>query len=143
DVTTDPALVGRPTLFARRGSAKSIEGGVDSLRVTGMLDHVGARPREVFTASVSGVTLPSLPLAVLPYRAEPGRGTTEMRLALDGDRVAAHWSLGARTLAWREDSSRARALNAMESLVARVLTGIGVLEIEAELNGPVRSPKLS
>ena len=31
----------------------------------------------------------------------------------------------------------------MESLVARLLTGIGVLEIDAELNGPVRSPKLS
>ena len=142
DVTTEPALVGRPTMFALRRSAKG-EGRVDSLRVTGMLDHVSAHPRDVITASVSGVRLPSLPLPVLPYKAEPGRGTTEMRFALEGDRVAAHWSLASGTLTWREDSSRVRALNAMESLVARLLTGIGVLEIDAELNGPVRSPKLS
>src|SRR5690349_22026177 len=41
NVTTEPALVGAPTLFAIRRNATGT--GVDSLRITGSLDHARAQ----------------------------------------------------------------------------------------------------
>src|SRR5262249_7161673 len=41
------------------------------------------------------------------------------------------------------DSARTKTLNTMESLVARVITGVGQLELNAGLNGPITAPKLS
>src|SRR6185503_8702228 len=141
DATTEPALVGRPTRFALRRTASA--GSIDSLHVTGLLDHTGARPRDVVVVQAGGVKLPALPLPVLPYRADPGRGTSELRFSLDGDVLSGRWSLSSGNLSWLSDSARARPLNTIESLVARVLTGVRQLELAASVSGPVRSPALS
>jgi len=121
NATTEPALVGAPTLFAVRRAAAGT--GIDSLRATGSLDHVKARPRDVLTVQAGGVALPPFPIPGLPYRGDPGRGASELRLTLDGDQLAARWTLSTRKLAWIADSA-AKKLNAIESLVARVLTGV-------------------
>lgn len=141
DATTEPALVGRPTRFALRRTVTA--GAIDSLHVTGVLDHTGARPRDVVVVQAGGVKLPALPLPVLPYRADPGRGMSEMRFSLDGDALSGRWSLSSANLSWLSDSARARPLNTIESLVARVLTGVRQLELAASMSGSVRSPSLS
>ena len=141
DATTEPAVVGRPTRFALRRVASA--SAVDSLRLTGMLDHTGARPRDVISFQAAGVRLPVLSLPVLPYRADPGRGMTEMQLTLDGDQITGRWAVQSGSLLWSPDSARARPLNTLESLVARVLTGVPQLELEARLSGAVRSPSLA
>ena len=142
DLTTEPAIVGRPTLFAVRRNAVGSD--VEQVRINGLLDHRGARPRDVVNASAVGVKVPGFPLPVLPYRAEPGRGTSELRLVLDGDRVSARWTLASGNVAWpATDSARVRRLNYLESLVARVITGVTSLDLEARLEGPVKSPALS
>src|SRR5947207_14072682 len=66
DLTTDPAILGRPALFAVRRVAKGSD--VDSLRVVGSLDHTTARPREIVNASAAGVKLLTIAVPALPYR---------------------------------------------------------------------------
>jgi uncharacterized protein (TIGR03545 family) len=141
DATTEPAIIGRPTRFAMRREASG--SGVEALRATGLLDHTGGRPRDVVSARATGVRLPAFPLPALPLRAQPGRGTSELRLTLDGDQVSAHWTLRSDELAWVTDSARARRLNPIESLVARVITGVRGFELTAELSGPIVAPRLA
>jgi len=139
DATTEPAVVGRPTVFALRRTATG--SAVDSLRVAGTLDHASARPRDILTVQAGGVELPDFPIPGLPYRARPGRGASTVRLTVDGDQMDAHWSLASGKLAWVADSA-ARKLNTIESLVAKVLTGVPSLEMNAQVIGPLKAPKL-
>jgi len=142
DVTTDPAVVGRPTLFALRRTAQGAGSDVDSVRVTGSMDHIGARPREVVNAHAGGVRLPALAVPALPYQMEPGRGSSELRFVLDGEQISGRWSVRSTNLAWTVDSARARSLNTIESLVARVLTGINQLELTADVSGTLKAPRM-
>jgi hypothetical protein len=106
------------------------------------MDHRG-RPRDVVSATASGVKIPGFALPLLPYRAEPGRGTSELRMVLEGQQVQAHWAVRSGEVSWPvTDSARARSLNYMETLLARVITGVGELSLEAELEGPVSKPEL-
>jgi uncharacterized protein (TIGR03545 family) len=141
DATTEPAIVRRPTLFALRRRASGSD--IESLLVTGNLDHVRDRPRDAITAQASGVRLPTFQLPVLPLRADAGRGTSELRVVLDGDQVSARWVVRSGDVTWSTDSSRARTLNVLESLVSRVITGLDDLDVTAELSGPVSAPTLS
>ncbi|HEY8174359.1 MAG TPA: TIGR03545 family protein [Gemmatimonadaceae bacterium] len=141
DVTTDPAIVGRPTLFAIRRAAKGSD--LDSLRVVGSLDHTGARPREIVNAQAAGVKLPTVSLPALPYSMDPGRGTSEMRFVFDGDQLSGKWVVRSANVTWKQDSSRVRKLNALESLVARVLTGVNQLDMTADISGTLKAPRLA
>jgi hypothetical protein len=141
DATTEPALIGRPARFAlRRDAAGS---GVESVRASGLLDHAGAAPRDVVTVQGAGVRLPTFALPVLPLRAELGRGTSELQLTLDGDQVSARWTLRATQAEWIADSSRTRLLNPVETLVARVISGVRAFDLTAELKGSMRSPNFA
>jgi len=141
DATTEPALVGKPMLFAIRRVASG--SGVDSLRITGALDHAKSRPRDVLTVDAQGVDLPTLPIPGLPYRADPGRGSSTLRLTIDGDQLDARWGLASGKLGWIADTTATRRLNAIESLVARVLTGVPTLTMQARVTGPLQAPKLA
>ena len=140
DVTSDPAIVGRPTLFALRRSSTGTD--IDSLLITGSMDHVSPRQREVVSAQAAGVKLPAFAVPSLPYSMDPGRGTSELRFTLVGDTLVGRWAVRTKQLTWKPDSARARRLNSMETLVARVLTGIQELELTADIGGTLREPKL-
>jgi uncharacterized protein (TIGR03545 family) len=140
DVTTDPAIVGKPTLFAIRRAARGSD--VDSLRAVGSLDHTTARLREVVNAQAAGVKLPVVAIPSLPYTMDPGRGTSEMRFQLDQGQLSGRWVVRSAHLAWQMDSSRTRRLNTLESLVARVLTGITQLDLTADVSGTLEAPRL-
>ena len=141
DVTTDPAILGRPALFAIRRVAKGSD--VDSLRVVGSLDHTTARPREIVNASAAGVRLPAVALPMLPYRMDPGRGTSEMRFVFDGDQLSGRWVVRSANLSWKQDSSRTQKLNTLETLIARVLTGVNQLDMTADISGTLKAPRLA
>ena len=141
DVTSDPAILGRPTLFVVRRVNRGRAG--DSLRVSGSLDHTRATPRDVVNAAMGGVTLPKFNIPMLPYTMDPGNGAAEMRFVLEGERLSGTWSVRSNAVTWRPDSARARPLNAMESLVARALTGITTLEMTADLGGTLKAPTLA
>jgi uncharacterized protein (TIGR03545 family) len=141
DATTEPALVGKPTLFAIRRVASG--SGLDSLRITGALDHTKARPRDVLTVDAGGVQLPTLPIPGLPYRADPGRGSSTLRLTIDGDQLDARWGLASGEVGWIADTAATKRLNTIESLVARVLTGVPTLTMQAQVTGSLQAPKLA
>lgn len=141
DVTTDPAIVGRPTLFAMRRAARGSD--VDSMRVTGSLDHTGARPREIVNANAAGVKLPTLAVPSLPYSMDPGRGTSALHFVLDGEQLSGRWIVRSTNLSWTTDASRARKLNTIEALVGRVLTGVNQLDLTAVVSGTLKAPRLA
>jgi ElaB/YqjD/DUF883 family membrane-anchored ribosome-binding protein len=73
----------------------------------------------------------------------PGRGASELRFVVDGNQVSGRWSVRSTQLSWQRDSTRARPLNTIESLVTRVLTGIDDLEMVAEISGTLDAPRLA
>jgi uncharacterized protein (TIGR03545 family) len=141
DLTTEPAIVGRPALFALRRASSG--GAVDSLRVTGSMDHLRQQPREVVSVHAAGVGLPRLAVPSLPLAMDPGRGASELRFVVDGNQVTGRWSVRSSNLSWVRDSARARPLNTIESLVARVLMGIDELELVADISGTLDAPRLA
>jgi uncharacterized protein (TIGR03545 family) len=141
DLTTEPAIVGRPTVFALRRASRG--GAVDSLRVTGSMDHVREQPREVVNVHAAGVALPRFSVPSLPLALDPGRGASELRFVVDGNRLTGRWSVRSANVSWLRDSTSRRALNTIESLVTRVLTGIDDLEMVAEISGTLDAPRLA
>jgi uncharacterized protein (TIGR03545 family) len=141
DVTSDPAVVGRPMLFALRRTASG--DAADSVRVTGMMDHTGARPREVMNARGTGVKLPALSVPSLPYTMDPGRGATELRFTLDGEQLSGKWVVQSTNLTWKADLARGGKLNTIETLVTRVLTGVRRLDLTADIGGTIKAPRMA
>lgn len=139
DLTTDPAITGKPMLFVARRNAKA---GADSARITGSLDHTKALSRDVVSAYVSGVKLPSMVVPMLPFNLDPGVGVAETRFVLEGDRVNGSWTVRSSNLTWRPDSARKKTLNAMESIVAQAMTGIKDLQLTTQISGPIAAPRL-
>jgi uncharacterized protein (TIGR03545 family) len=140
DVTSDPAIIGRPTLFVARRVNRGRVG--DSVRVSGSLDHTRDTPRDIVNVVMGNVTLPTFTMPMLPYSIDAGAGTSSMRFVLEGERLSGTWTVKSQTIAWRPDSARARPLNTMESLVARALTGINTLEVTADIGGTLKAPTL-
>lgn len=147
DVTTDPAIVGRPTLFALRRTGGG--GGLDSLRASGSIDHTGAGRagsgdvRETVNVSAAGVRLPAFAVPGLPYTMDPGRGSSAMRIALDGDQISGRWEVRSANVMWKGDSTGATRLSPIASLVASVLTGVSRLELTADVGGTLGGPRLA
>jgi uncharacterized protein (TIGR03545 family) len=141
DLTTAPALVGRPMRFsARRDATGSTLG---ALQVGGVIDHLGGRLRDSVSALGNDITLPSFTLPGLPLRVEPGKGTSRLDFVRNGNRVAARLTMRSSDVRWLPDSSSARSLNRLEELVTRVITGLRDLEVTANLTGEVRSPSIA
>jgi uncharacterized protein (TIGR03545 family) len=141
DLTSDPAILGKPTVFGLRRTASG--GAVDSLRVRGALDHLRATPKETFSAAAAGLALPRLQVPSLPLAMDPGRGASELHFAMDGNQISGRWSVRSANLTWVRDSAAGRPLNTVESLVTRVLTGIPELELTAEISGTVAAPRMT
>jgi uncharacterized protein (TIGR03545 family) len=140
DITSQPAIVGRPTRFAaRRRGAGTVLG---SLQVNGLLDHLGAVPRDSVSATAEGVRLPSFDLPGLPLRAELGSGAATLRFARQGGELRARWAVRASQVRW-EDRSGGAAVTPLEKLVTRTVAGIQAVDVVADLEGPIGAPRLS
>ena len=141
DVTSDPALLGKPMIFTLTRNARAA--GLESLLVVGTLDHTKAVPTENFVLRAGGVSLPNFTLPGVPLRLDLGKGASTLRFNVVGDSVIGRWTVGAPNPAWSPDSARKRALNTLESLVTRVLTGIDNVDVTADIRGTTASPTLA
>jgi uncharacterized protein (TIGR03545 family) len=141
DLTTAPALLGRPTSFEL--SRRAEDTSVPELNLSGTLDHSGATPHDVIRVAASGFRLPEFALPGIPLTLDLNRGSSDLRFEMRGEEIAARLSIRAIAPRWVRDSSRARALNEIEALVVRVLERVGSLEVEAELTGSLTAPRLS
>jgi uncharacterized protein (TIGR03545 family) len=132
-LTNDPAIYGRPTVFT--AAAPSLHAGA-------LIDHVRATPRDTAGAVVGGVRLPTLALGALPLRLEAGRGTVTLGFALTGDTLRGRWGVHSDALRWVRDSA-AGAGSQVQQLVERAITGIGSLDVSAELRGTIAHPTIA
>lgn len=138
DITSEPALLGKPTLFAARRSAQGT--GVASLRLYGVSDHRSRVPRDSMVAIADGVKLPKFPLPGLPLTLDLRTGQSGLTFLMAGDRVRGRWELNARQLSWIQDSSR--ATNKIQEFVSRALVGIPTFTLAADLDGTVAQPRI-
>ncbi len=130
-LTSAPAIYGRPTTFNAAGP---------SLTIAALMDHVSGR-RDTAAALIGGIALPALPIPALPLRLVPGQGDVALSFALVEDQVRGTWRVRAPAASWARDSA-APAGSYVQQLVERVLTGIGEIELQAELSGTLRQPRL-
>jgi uncharacterized protein (TIGR03545 family) len=139
-VTSEPALYGRPTLVTARRTARGTAlGGV---AVDAVIDHVRPGIRDSVSARLTDLRLPAFDLPRLPFRLDPGRGNSSLVFALTGDRVRARWSVASDRVSWSADTA-GRRQDDLERLVWRVVSGLSALRVNAELDGPLRRPRLS
>jgi hypothetical protein len=141
DLTTAPALLGRPTTF--RLTRAAAQSDAPLLEVSGTLDHARATPHDIISVRADGIRLPRFDLPGIPLTLVAGGAASRLRFELQGDSITALWSVRAGAPQWLPDSARTRPLNALESIVVDVLERIRVLDVEAELAGTLRSPRLA
>ena len=139
-VTSAPALYGKPMIVtARRNAPGSAIAGLD---VGAVVDHRTANVRDSVSARLRGVKLPSFDIPGLPFRLQPGIGAANLTFALRGDRLLGRWSIGSNEVAWALDSAGGRRSD-LEQIVWRVVSGLKQLDVNAQVSGTVRAPKLS
>jgi uncharacterized protein (TIGR03545 family) len=138
-ITTEPAIHRSPatvTAGGRIGGAHPM-----SVAVGALIDHRTSATLDSAQVHLQGVPLPGFALPGLPFRLDPGTGSSNLLFTMRGDQVAARWSLRTGNAAWAMDSARAASLGTLESLIWRVLSGLTRLEVTAELTGTLRAPR--
>jgi uncharacterized protein (TIGR03545 family) len=139
-VTSEPALYGKPMLVsAKRDAPGSVIAGLD---VGAMVDHRTGSVRDSVSARLRGVQLPSFDIPGLPFRIAPGTGAASLNFALRGDRLLGRWSIASDQVAWALDSAGGQRSD-LEQLVWRVVSGLKQLDVNAQVSGTVKAPKLS
>jgi uncharacterized protein (TIGR03545 family) len=139
-VTSEPALYGKPMIVsAKRDAPGSVIAGLD---VGAVVDHRSASVRDSVSARLRGVQLPSFDIPGLPFRIAPGTGAASLNFALRGDRLRGHWSIGSKQVAWALDSARGPGSD-LQQLVWRVVSGLKQLDVNAQVTGTIKAPKLS
>ncbi len=136
-LTSQPAIYGKPTTIAALGAA-----GASAMRVNVLLDHLGDRPRDTVGATLQNIRLPGFDLPGLPFRVEPGLGSSGLSFALDGDRLEGRWTVRSESVKWIPAAGAAPD-NKTAQLVGQVLTGLNRLELRAALGGTISQPRLS
>ena len=141
-LTSTPTLYGRPTVI--KASRRAEGSAVAEIDVDATIDHVTARTRDVATARLRGVKLPSFDIPGIPFRVVPGTGASSLEFSMvgAGAELKGRWAIQSQQVSWAVDTA-GRSMNEIERLVWRVVSGLKDLEIVAELGGSVGSPKLS
>lgn len=140
DATTDPAIVGRPTLaLLERASGN---GGI-TLRAAAVVDRLAKVPRDSVAVSVGGLPIPGFALPSTPFRLEPGASRSLLSLTRRGDAIAGKWELRSNAVRWVADSARIRAANPVQQLAYRVIGGLNDIEVSASVSGTVTNPRVT
>jgi uncharacterized protein (TIGR03545 family) len=140
-ITSQPALYGRPAMVSSSGRI----GGSHPMNLLAgaVIDHTRLPTRDSARARLDGVPLPNFSLPGLPFRVEPGAGSSDLAFSLRGNQVAARWALRTENAIWQVDSTGASKLGTLEGLIWRVLSGLRQLDVTAELKGSLRAPQFS
>lgn len=144
-LTSQPAVFGAPTTF-RVTRTEGQEGPTD-IRIDGFFDHRRAPVRDTLGARLVGITLPNFPLGGLGGQVVLGTGLSQLALERTGDDLQGRWLWRAPAVTWQCDSSLARPTDARAALVEdalwRALARIDSVEIDAEIRGTLRAPRLA
>jgi len=150
DLTTAPALVGRP-LRIQMGREGGVQG-PSGLSLRAVLDHTGDVVRDSAALGVSGVELPSVSIGTLGAAVDLGAGDASFDMRRVGERLDAHMHWASRSVSWSrtgaaaDTAAGAPALGSPEwarDLVWRTLSGIGQVQLDMKLSGSLASPSVS
>jgi uncharacterized protein (TIGR03545 family) len=139
-LTSTPALYGRPAVITAGRQATG--SAVASIDIAAVINHVSTPTRDSVRARLAGVQLPAFDLPGIPFRVEPGTGTSELTFNLRGSDLLARWAVRSNQVKWLADTA-GRSANDLERVVWRVISGLKELDLRAELRGTMTSPKLS
>jgi uncharacterized protein (TIGR03545 family) len=139
-LTSEPARYGKPMLMAAKRDAPG--SAIAGLDVGAVVDHRTAGVRDSLSAKLRGVKLPSFDIPGLPFRIAPGTGAANLNFALRGDRLLGRWSIASDQVAWALDSAGGPRSD-LEQLVWRVVSGLKQLDVNAQVSGTIKAPKLS
>jgi uncharacterized protein (TIGR03545 family) len=141
-LTSTPTLHGRPAVI--QASRRAAGSAIAEIDVNATIDHVTARTRDVATARLRGIKLPSFDIPGIPFRVVPGTGASSLDFSMigGGAELKGRWAIQSQQVSWAVDTA-GRSMNEIERLVWRIVSGMKDLEVVAELGGSVRSPKLS
>ena len=131
-LTSDPALYGRPMLFAATGP---------QLVVGAMVNHLRDIPVDTGGATLGGITLPAFEVPGVPLRLDPGAATTELGFKLSGDTIHARFAIRSSNVTWTRDSALANTT--IGGLIWHTVSGIANLDVEARLSGALHHPDLA
>jgi uncharacterized protein (TIGR03545 family) len=141
-LTSTPALYGRPAVIT--ASRRAAGSAIASIDVGAVINHITARTHDSANARLQGIKLPSFELPGLPFRVNPGNGSSSLTFTMKnaGAELFGRWAIGSNKVSWLADTA-GRQLNDIERLVFRAVSGLNDLQVVAELRGSVASPKLS
>ncbi|MEP6687172.1 MAG: TIGR03545 family protein [Gemmatimonadales bacterium] len=139
-VTSEPALYGKPMIVAARRDAPG--SAIAGLDVGAVVDHRSASVRDSVSARLRGVQLPSFDIPGLPFRIVPGTGAASLNFALRGDQLLGRWSIGSKQVGWALDSASGPGSD-LQQQVWRVVSGLKQLQVNAQVTGTIKAPKLS
>ncbi len=141
-LTSTPSLYGSPTVIS--ASRRAGESGLGAIDVNAVINHVTSRTVDSATARLRGVKLPAFQIPGVPFRVEPGTGSSNLDFTMRGGgaQLLGRWAIASQQVRWATDTA-GRSLNDIERVVWRVVSGLSNLEVVAELSGTVASPKLS
>jgi uncharacterized protein (TIGR03545 family) len=141
-LTSTPALYGRPAVIsARRRAAGS---GLAAIDVDAVINHLTPRTHDSADARLAGIKLPGFDLPGVPFRVEPGLGSSNLTFSMKnaGAELFGRWAIRSDQVQWAVDTA-GRTLNQLEQLVFRVVSGLANLQVVAEVRGSVAAPELS
>jgi uncharacterized protein (TIGR03545 family) len=141
-LTSTPALYGRPAVIT--ASRRAPGSALASVDVGAIINHITARTHDSATARLDGIKLPSFELPGIPFRVDPGLGSTNLSFSMRnaGAELFGRWAIGSKKVSWLADTT-GRSLNQIERLVYQTVSGLTDLEVVAELKGSIAKPQLS
>lgn len=144
-LTTQPAVYGAPTTFTV--SRSEGQTGPRDIRIDGFFDHRAAPVRDTLAARLAGIDLPEFPLGGLGGAVVLGTGDSQLALERVDGELRGRWLWRAPNVTWRRDSTRARPADAraaqVEDVLWRAMARIDSVEIDAEIRGTMRAPRLA
>lgn len=151
-ITTEPAVYGRPLTFALQRSAAAQ--GPDRIRVAGLIDRVGAVPRDSLAATITGVALPGMSLGQIGARLDLGASDLEVAFARHGEDIHGRWHLRSDSVVWSRmgDSAAAAPTTGTPAigsrawangLLWRAVSGLRNVEIDARITGRLTAPRMA
>lgn len=147
--TTDPALYGRPMFFSaeRRSTV-----GPRELKLGGMVDRVGAVPRDSLSAVVPGVQIPAFPIPRANASLDLGDSSLiTVALTRAGSEIGGTWRLQSDAVRWLRNGANSVTGPApsigsaawAEALLWRAISTVRNVTIEARINGALTSPSIA
>jgi hypothetical protein len=106
-----------------------------------MINHLRGVPVDTAGATVGGIPLPAFDVPGLPLRLDPGEGTTQLGLKLDGDTIHARFALRTTNAKWSGDSGIRKTT--IGDVIWRTVSGISNVELEARISGELHKPQLA